>query len=487
MPDWNLWPAVAAPEPRPFETSRDPACDPAAAEESGGPTPTGADGAAEPSALARRAARAFAALRHRSFRLFWAGQLVSLTGGWMHQTALQWLVFRLTGSAASLGLVGFAANIPVLVLGFPSGVLVDRLDRRRIVLWSMVGQMALALLIAWLTFSGLVRFEHVIVLAVAVGVLSALEVPARQTLFMDLVGRADLMSAIALNSTAFAATRVVGPSLAGLLLSRISEGACFLVNGVSFLAIVLALVAIGRMPARERSERPCGKDPQHPPPEAAPSGAPPPAGLTGATEATEGVGSGGLWEGVRHVAAQPVMRRLILMVALANLCAIPYIQLLPVYVARVLHRGPEVLGLFSGCVGLGALAGGLLAASRPRSGLSPRLAWRGFLGLSVFLLGFAVSGGLASGMALLAAIGFSVATQMATTNNYLQVHAPERLRGRVVAVYTTTFIGLFPIGSLALGWLAEAHGVQAALASGALACLIAALAVYPTLPAAPAQ
>lgn len=392
--------------------------------------------------------RAFAALAHRDFRNFWIGQLVSLIGWWMHQTAMVWLVWKLTHSAMLLGVMGFAANVPVLVLGFPAGALVDHIERRRLVLVAQAIEMALAFLTAWLAWSGHVQVWHLIAIAAASGCCTSVEVPARQTLLMDLVGREDLMSAIAMNSAAFSCSRLLGPALGGIALGHITEAGCFVINGLSYLAALLALLAM-----RPRAPAPSRR------------------------------GASSMWDGVRYIRTRPEMAALVAMVGAANVFGIPYTQMLPVVVARVLKLGARELGFFQGAVGFGALLAVMLAASRDPRALTPRLAVRGFAAFSITLLAFSSIPGFWTGLALLATLGFCGSTQMATTNNYLQSQAPDGLRGRVAAVYTTTFIGLYPLGCLMMGSLADRIGVQGALATGASACLACALAASRYIPA----
>lgn len=392
--------------------------------------------------------RALAALSHRDFRHFWIGQVVSLVGGWMHQTAMAWLVWRLTHSEVLLGVMGFAGNLPVLLLGFPAGALIDRVERRQLVLIAQTFEMCLALLTAWLAYTGHVQVWHLITIAVLMGTSTAVEVPARQTLLMDLVGREDLLSAIALNSAAFSASRVVGPALAGIFLSQITEAGCFLINGVSFMVPILALLSMK-----------------------------PQGGAGGRMAAAFAP-----WDGVRYVRTRPEMAALVAMVGAANVFGIPYTQFLPVFVGKVLKLQEDSLGFFQASLGCGALLAVLTAASRDPRQLTPRLAARGFLAFGTLLCLFAVYPGFTQGCILLMLTGFAWSTQTATTNNYLQTQTPDALRGRVVAVYTTTFIGLFPIGCLIMGHIADRIGVQLTVACGALVCTMVATALLPWLP-----
>ncbi|MBI4860899.1 MAG: MFS transporter [Candidatus Riflebacteria bacterium] len=401
---------------------------------------------AAPRASPRAFGRAFAAFQHRTFLIFWLGQLGSLIGSWMQITALSWLVYRLTHSAWVLGTVALAGNLPVLLLGYLAGSLVDRGDRLRLILWAQAAEMVLAFVTAGLTYCGAIQVWHIMVLSVLAGVLHAVEVPARQTFFMDLVGREHLMSAIALNSVAFNLARVIGPTIAGLLLFWITEAGCFLLNGLSFLAVIGSLLAIA---SRVRTTR------------------------------SEPAARGGPWDGLRHIFRHPEMRSLLIMVATANLLCTPFFtHLLPVYVGKVLGEGADTLGLFTASFGLGALLGGLATASRDPGTLSAILAVQGFAAMSLTVSCLAFFPGYYSGMVLLVFTGVAMLTQMATTNNYLQTRAPDDLRGRIVAAYTTTFIGLMPFGSLFMGWIADRIGVRSAIMLGSLICFASAVAHY---------
>lgn len=383
--------------------------------------------------------RPFSALDHRPFRLFLAGQIVSLLGWWLQVTAQSWLVYRLTHSPAMLGLVGFASNVPTLVFGLAAGSVVDRCDRRRLVLWCQVAAMIEAFVAAALTASGLIQVWHIVLLALGLGVVGALEIPARQTLYMDIVGRDDLVSAIAMNSTAFNVARVLGPSLAGLALAHVSESVCFLINGFSFLGVIAALASI-RLTPKAPAPVPEGNDDR--------------------------------WAGLRHLAAHADMRDLLAQVALVNLCALPALQLLPVIAVKVLEGGPRTLGLLNACAGVGALVSGLMVASLPPARLTPALAGGGMAVVIVSLGILASTNSPWIAGAALVALGFGKIVQLATTNNYLQLRAPDHLRGRVISTYTTTLVGMFPVGSLMLGRLAEWVGVQEALFIGAAICLV---------------
>jgi MFS family permease len=392
--------------------------------------------------------RTFAALKHRGYRLFLTGQIISLVGTWIHQTALSWLVYRLTGSAAILGLIGFVGNIPVLILGLFAGALVDRHDRKRIVLMAQIGEMFIAATTCFLTWHGLIQVWHIIGLALLMGIFTAVEVPARQTLFMDLVGREDLPSAIGLNSAAYNTARVVGPVTAGLMVDTFGEAVCFLIDALTFVAVIIALLMIEDLP----------------PPRILPHGTP----LAP-------------FDGLRYIFARREMATSLAMIALANLLAIPFHQLLPAFVSRVMNGTSKTLGRYSAAIGVGALIGGLLVATVPPERLSPRVAGKGLLVYSASLCCVALYHYQPVNIALLVLAGLALITQTGTTNNYLQSRAPEMLRGRIVASFTTTFIGLYPIGCLMMGHAADYFGIAHAVAGATALCFVSTLLLYPFL------
>lgn len=383
--------------------------------------------------------RAFRAWRHPSFRVFWIGLFVSLVGSTMHNTALGWLVWRLTGSGQALGLIGFAGHAPIIPLGLLAGAIVDRLDRRRLVFWSQVVSMMLAFVTAELAWSGQARIWQLVLLAFLFGLINVIEVPARQTFLMDMVGPDDLVSAVALNSSAFNAARVVGPGLAGVLIASISEAGCFLINGLSFLALIVAMLVMA--PPEHTVRKPPQPGPLAP------------------------------LDGLRHILRSPEMRGLLLLIGTANLFALPYHQMMPVYVTEVLGGDSRWLGALTGCFALGALVGLFGTARREISALKPTRAAQAFVAHAVGLLLLALLPGRAAAIGILPVMGYCLGTQLSITNGFLQSHAPEGLRGRVIATYTTTLLGCFPIGCLLMGWTADRLGVRWAMGAGALACL----------------
>jgi len=342
-------------------------------------------------------------LAHRNYRLFFFGQLVSLTGTWMQSVAQSWLAYRLTGSAALLGIVGFAGQVPALLFAPLGGVVADRVERRRILYATQVASMAVALALAVLALGDRIRVPHLLVLAALLGVVNGFDIPARQSFVVEMVGREDLGNAIALNSSIFNGARVVGPALAGLLVAAVGEGWCFLANAVSYLAALAGLAAM-RLPGR--------------PPRATPSNA-----LTS------------LAEGFRYVARTGPVRALLLLLGLVSLTGMPYAVLMPIFADRILGGGARGLGLLLGATGLGALLGAIALAARDGTrGLGRRVAGAA-VGFGAALVLFAASRSFWLSAALLVPAGFAMMNQMASSNTLLQSLVPDDFRGRVMAAY----------------------------------------------------
>ena len=404
---------------------------------------------------ARRLPAALRALRHRNYRLFAGGQLVSLTGTWMQSVAQAWLVYRLTGSTVLLGLVGFASQIPVFLLATAGGAVADRYRRRRILLVTQVANMLLALLLAGLTLGGHIEVWQVFILAAASGVVNAFDIPTRQAFVADLVGRDDLLNAIALNSSVINGARILGPALAGLLVAGVGEGWCFLINGVSYLAVITGL-ALMRLPVRV-----------HVP--------------------SAGSALANVLEGFRYVGRTAPVRALLLLLGLASLVGMPYAVLMPVFADQILHGGARELGILMGATGVGALAGALtLAARRGLRGLGRWVAVSA-AGFGACLMLFAASRSLWLSAALLVPTGFFMMVTMASSNTLIQAMVPDALRGRVMAVYSMMFIGMAPFGALLAGALAGHLGAPVTVALGGAVCVVGAALFGWRLPALRAE
>jgi MFS family permease len=390
------------------------------------------------------------AFRHRNYRLFFFGQIISLTGTWMQSVAQAWLVYRLTGSAAMLGLVGFASQFPVFLLAPVGGAVADTYPRRRALIATQVAAMILAFLLAGLTFTNRVQSWHIVLFATLLGVVSAFDIPIRQSFVVEMVGRDDLMNAIALNSSMMNGARIVGPAVAGVLVAAVGEAWCFFLNGVSFLAVIgsLTMITVGnRAPVEHRGSQ-----------------------------------LDAIIEGFHFVLRTRPIRALLILLGLVSLVGWPYQVLMPVLVDQILNGGPKGLGLLMGSSGIGALIGALLLAGR--QGVRGLGDWvmLSCAGLGASLVLFALSRNFWLSMLLLLPVGFCGMVQMASSNTLIQAMVPDHLRGRVMAVYSMMFMGMSPIGALIAGLLANSLGAPLAIAAGGVICVVGALVFRSRLP-----
>jgi MFS family permease len=377
------------------------------------------------------------ALKHRNYRLFFSGQLISLTGTWMQSVAESWLVYRLTGSSALLGMSAFCSQIPVFLFATVGGTVADRAHRHHIIVATQTASMLLPLILAALTLSGHVRVWHIFTLAGCLGVVNAFDIPARQAFLVDMVGRDDLMNAIALNSSMVNGARIVGPAVAGILVAAVGEGWCFLINGVSYLGVIAGLLMM-RLPDRRRdAPRLAGTHPI---------------------------------EGFRFVARTAPVRALLLLLGVVSFAGMPYAVLMPVFAESILHGGARGLGLLMGASGCGALAGALTLASR--SGVRGLGRWvvvsASCFGVALTL--FSLSRTFWLSALLLVPVGASMMVQMASSNTLIQAMVPDALRGRVMAVYSMMFMGMAPFGALWAGWVAERIGAPHTVVIGGVVC-----------------
>ncbi|HEY1799312.1 MAG TPA: MFS transporter [Terriglobales bacterium] len=379
------------------------------------------------------------ALRHRNFQLFFSGQLISLVGTWMQTIAESWLVYRLTGSSLLLGAVGFSSQIPVFLVAPLGGIVADRYNRQRVVIGTQVCSMILAGIYAALTLSGRIQVWQIFVLAALLGVVNAFDIPARQAFLMDMVGREDLMNAIALNSSMFNGARIIGPAIAGILVAKIGEGWCFFANSVSYIAVIagLLMMQITRAASRATAASPLAH----------------------------------IMEGFRFVRRTAPIRVILLLLGLVSFVAMPYVVLMPIFADRVLHSGARGLGILMGATGVGALLGALTLASR--SGVRGLGRWVAFScgGFGVFLVLFSFSRTFWLSTALLVPVGFCMMFQMSSSNTLIQAMSPDELRGRVMAVYSMMFMGMAPFGTLLAGALADRLGAPVTVAMGAVAAI----------------
>jgi MFS family permease len=380
------------------------------------------------------------ALKSRNYQLYFAGQTVSLIGTWMTRLAMSWLVYRLTGSPVLLGLVSFCGQVPTFFLGPVAGVWVDRWNRHRTLVVTQALSMAQSFALAGLTLGGVITTRHLIVLSLAQGFINAFDMPARQSFLVQMVDdREDLPNAIALNSSMVNAARLLGPTAAGMTIAAVGEGYCFLIDGISYVAVIASLLAMRVRPVAPRA-------------------------------VIRSV-AGELREGWRYVSESKAMRAILLLLALVSLVGMPYSVLMPVFAGRVLGGGPHTLGFLMAASGVGALAGAVtLAMRRTVLGLGKRISVAAAL-FGVSLIGFALSRQLWLSLLLLPLTGFGMIQQMASSNTILQTIADDERRGRVMAYYSMAFQGMAPFGSLLAGWMADRIGAPGTLMIGGALCI----------------
>ena len=382
----------------------------------------------------------FRALQHRNFQLFIAGQLTSLIGTWMQTTAQLWLVYKLTGSAALLGVFGFANQVPILFLAALGGYIGDRYNRHHGVIWTQIVSMALAFVLAGLTFANMIQVWELIFIAFLVGVVNAFDVPIRQAFLVEMVVKEDLPNAIALNSSIFNGARVVGPAIAGFALAWKGPAWCFFLNGVSFLAVIGALLAMRLVRLEKKAE----------------AGSP----------------FQSLLQGFRFAMGDLPIRSTLLLLSMLSLLGLQYSVFLPIFASEVLHRDAKGFGLLMSAAGVGAVLGALHFAARTSfKGLARWIAATSTT-CAVGLVIFSQSRFFWLSMAALLVVGFCATVQMAATNTTLQNRVPDQLRGRIMAVYATMFMGVQPIGSLLAGGVAKRIGAPYTLAVFGTLCFL---------------
>jgi len=393
---------------------------------------------------------ALRALQNRNYRLFAAGQLVSLIGTWMQMVAQAWLIYRLTGSAALLGLIGFASQIPVFLLAPLGGVIADRANRHSVVVVTQAVAMALALTLAALTLTGVVAVWHIFALAALLGLTNAFDIPARQSFIVEMVGREDLINAIALNSSMVNGARVVGPAVAGLVVAAVGEGWCFLLNGLSYVAVISALLMM----------RPD-----------------PPRAVRAHGSALESI-----VEGFVYSWRTAPVRALLLLLGLVSLMGMPYSVLMPIFADQILEGGANAYGLLMSASGVGALAGAASLTVRKHVRGLGRWVAASACGFGVCLIAFSFSRSLWLSVALLVPVGFCMMVEMAASNTLIQSMIPDRLRGRVMAVYSMMFMGMAPLGALMAGALAAPLGAPLTVAIGGGVCIVGGVVFGARLP-----
>ena len=394
----------------------------------------------------------FRSLKHRNYRLFFMGQGISLIGTWMQMTAVAWLVWRLSHSALLLGIVGFASRIPTFVLAPFAGVLVDRMDRHRLVILTQVLSMVQALILAGLMYSGRIEIWHIIALSLMLGFINALDVPARQSFLVQMLERSEnLTNAIALNSSMVNGARLIGPSIAGLLVANAGEAFCFLLNGLSYMAVIAGLLMM--------RVRPNARVGRH-------------------TAVLEN-----LREGFRYAFGFAPIRSLLLLVALVSLTGASYAQLLPIFAEQVLRGDASTQGFLVSAAATGALGGAIYLAGRHSViGLDRVIAWApAIFGAGLVALG--LSKWLWLTLSIMPMIGLGLMVQMASTNTVLQTIVDDDKRGRVMSFYSMAFMGMMPLGSLLAGIMAQFTGAPLTVILGGVCCIAGSIAGLRQLPA----
>jgi MFS family permease len=394
----------------------------------------------------------FRALSHRNYRLFFSGQSLSLIGTWMTRIATSWLVYRLTGSAWMLGVIGFLGQVPTFLFGPFAGVWVDRWSRHRTLVWTQVLSMVQSFALAALAFSGHIRVWQVALLSVLQGIINAFDTPARQAFLIEMVEDRNVLSnAIALNSTMVNIARLLGPAIGGLIIAGFGEAWCFTIDGISYCAVIISLLlmTVAARALRRRDEENLWRE---------------------------------LREGFGYVSGSVPIRAILLLLAIVSLVGMPYSVLLPIFARQVFHGGAHTLGLLMASTGVGALIAALtMAARRSILGLSRRIGVAALLfGSAIFI--FALSRYLMLSVAMLLVTGFAMMQHMASSNTILQTISDPTKRGRVMSYYTMAFMGMTPFGSLFGGAIAASFGAPRALAISGLVCIAAACAYFFYLP-----
>lgn len=395
------------------------------------------------SALALRIGRrTFRSLRrHRNYRLFFSGQVVSLIGTWMQNIALAWLVIELSGSALAIGALAFCRFMPFLVFGLVAGVVVDRFDSRRLLVLTQGTAMLVSAALAVVTLAGVATLPVVYALAAVGGMILVVDAPARQTLTYQMVGPAELQNAVALNSGLFNGSRVIGPAIAGLLIAVVGTGLCFVINAVSFLAVLASLRLLR------------------------------PEELTAVVRRETRVVAG-IREGIAWAMHAPIARTVLTVITIVSTFGFNFHVLVPLLASQTLEVGAETFGILSAAFGLGALAGALVTASLREA--STRAFVGGGIGFSLVMLALALADSVAVGLVLLFALGVSFSLLSASANALVQLAAPDHLRGRVISLYMFAFAGLAPVGGLVAGWLSELGGTPLAFGVAGAAGLVVA-------------
>ncbi len=394
---------------------------------------------------------AFRSLKSRNFKLFFLGQIVSLFGTFIQSIALGWLVYSLTNSAFYLGIIAFAGQIPSLILTPIAGVYADRLNRRKVLVAVQTVSMLMAFTMAGLYFADVIKVWHIVIIAIINGFALAFETPFRHAFLLEMVGEKELLqNAIALNSTLINSARFIGPMIGGFLIAVFGEGYCFLINGISFLAVIVALISMKVIPINRGKEH--------------------------------GSVFRDLMEGFKYSFSFKPIKYLLVLVIITGFFGLPYNVFMPVFAKDILHGNAQMLGFLTGSMGAGALLGAIYLASRKGICGMPKLIMISAITFSLALMGFSLSVYPILSMILMFLTGFGMIIQFASTNTLVQTIVDEDKRGRVVALYGMSFMGITPLGSLLLGSISPWAGVQYTLFVAGFICLISAITFSRRLP-----
>ena len=396
-------------------------------------------------------ANIFRALKHRNYRLFFAGQSISLIGTWIQTVALGWLAYRLTGSALVLGSVAFASQIPGFIFIPFAGVLVDRWNKQKVLIITQSAALLQASALAFLVLSGRIEVWHLYLLGGLLGLVNSIDMPARQSFVVQMVERReDLSNAIALNSSMVNSARLIGPAVAGVLIAMFGEGYCFLINAVSYIAVIISLAMMDIKPRQEK--------------------------IVPKSFFKE------LKEGLSYAYHNEPIRDIIILLGVVSLAGMPYAVLMPIFARNILHGGPQTLGFLMSGAGIGALAGGLFLASRKSVIGLNRLLNFGTVMFGTGLILFSLSRVFWLSLIMMPIVGFGMLTQIAGSNTMLQTLVPDDKRGRIMSLYAMAFLGMAPFGSIFAGTLAHKFGAPFAVMVSGIMCLIASALFYVRLP-----
>ncbi|OGS43080.1 MAG: hypothetical protein A2539_09325 [Elusimicrobia bacterium RIFOXYD2_FULL_34_15] len=382
----------------------------------------------------------FKSFKHKNFKLFFIGQLISVIGTWLQLTAMPWLVYHLTSSSLLLGLVGFLSQIPILILAPYAGAVADRYNRKKILIITQTLAMIQAIILGVLTISGKLHIWHIIVLAVFVGIVNAFDMPTRQSFIHEMVGKEDLTNAIALNSFMFNGARFIGPAIAGILIASFGEGLCFILNGISFLAVIIALLFIKPLSTNYNNN-----------------------GLSIFQE---------LILGIKYIRSKRIIIYVLLLVSITGIIGVFPTILMPVFVKDIYKLDAGGLGIFMSAIGVGALIGTFsIAYNSKNSGIKKTIV-NSALFLGLFVIAFGVSKNIILSILFLVFTGYFLVSQMVLSNTFLQITVPDDMRGKIMGFFTMSFMGLAPLGSILAGFLASKLTAPATVVIGGVICLV---------------